>query len=238
MPYKVHLKTFEGPLDLLLFLIKKNEVDIYDIPIAEITQQYLEFLQAIELLDLNNAGDFILMAATLMRIKAQMLLPGPVLEGEEVEDPRTELVQKLIEYQRYKEVAGNLAQFEQKQRGFYPRGYFDFDLDKDSTVEDEAVQHDVSLYDLMAAFVEILKKVPASSHHTVERIPVTIEEQSQFILDYLESHDPALISELFAQMTERIIVIVTFVALLELVKSKRVRLEQNKPFAEIWIQKS
>jgi len=106
MPYRVQLQNFEGPLDLLLFLIKKNEVEIYDIPVADITQQYLEYLTMIELLDLDNAGEFVLMAATLIRIKAQMLLPKPELEDdEEAEDPREELVRRLLEYQRYKEVA-------------------------------------------------------------------------------------------------------------------------------------
>lgn len=238
MPYRVQLQNFEGPLDLLLFLIKKNEVDIYDIPIAEITQQYLAFLEVIEFLDLENAGEFILMAATLMRIKVQMLLPRPALEEEEIEDPRQELVQRLLEYQRYKEVAKNLEDFENKQRHFYPRSYFDFDLDGDSSEHDDAIGRNVTLYDLMAAFVEILKRVPATTPHTIERITVTIEDQSRFILTFLERRERALISELFAQMNERIMMIVTFVALLELVKNKHVRLDQNKPFSEIWVRKN
>jgi segregation and condensation protein A len=188
MPYRVQLQNFEGPLDLLLFLIKKNEVDIYDIPIAEITQQYLAFLQVIEFFDLENAGEFILMAATLMRIKAQMLLPRPALEDEEIEDPRQELVQRLLEYQKYKEVAEELADFENRQKGFYPRSYFDFDLDENDnndSREDAAPERDVTLYDLMAAFIEIIKRVPATSPHTVERIPDTTDDQSKFILNFL-----------------------------------------------------
>ncbi|MFQ5864099.1 MAG: segregation and condensation protein A [bacterium] len=238
MPYRVQLQNFEGPLDLLLFLIRKNEVDIYDIPIAEITQQYLAFLEVMEFFDLENAGEFILMAATLMRIKAQMLLPRPALEDEELEDPRQELVQRLLEYQRFKEVAGNLADFEKKHRNFYPRSYFEFDLGESNSRDDQVIERDVTLYDLMAAFVEIMKRVPATSPHTVERIPVTVDDQSKFILTYLEGHEQVLISELFAQLQERIIMIVTFVALLDLVKNKRVRLDQNKPFAEIWIRKN
>ncbi|MFQ5824599.1 MAG: segregation and condensation protein A [bacterium] len=237
MPYRVQLQNFEGPLDLLLYLIKKNEVEIYDIPISEITQQYLEYLEVIELLDLEKAGEFILMAATLLRIKAQMLIPRPVMEDEEEEDPREALIQRLLEYQRYKEVAENLADFEKKQRDFFARRYFDFDLEENKNGEDKNTKREVTLYDLMAVFVEVIKKVPPISHHTIERIPVTIDDQTKFILDYLENHEQALISELFTPINERIIMIVTFVALLELVKSKRVKLNQSNPFAEIWIRK-
>src|SRR5512136_2432208 len=126
MAYKVKLESFEGPLDLLLFLIKKNEVDIYNIPVATITQQYLEYLEIIQLLDLESASDFIFMAATLMRIKAQMLLPKPSIdeEDEAVEDPRRELVYRLLEYKRFKDAAMGLAEKEDQARQLYPRGTF------------------------------------------------------------------------------------------------------------------
>ncbi|MFQ5825396.1 MAG: segregation and condensation protein A [bacterium] len=235
MAYRVQIQNFEGPLDLLLFLIKRNEVDIYDIPIAEITKQYLAYLEIIELLDLENAGDFVLLTATLIRIKAQMLLPKPVLEDEEVEDPRTELVQRLLEYQRYKEVALNLADIEQKQRGYFQRNFFDYEFENNFNNEKEKPLHEVSFFDLMSVFVEIMKKVPPKSHYTVEHIVVTIDEQSEFILAYLDKREQTLFTELFTEIKERIIMIVTFVALLELVKNKRVQISQSKPFAEIWI---
>jgi segregation and condensation protein A len=237
LAYRVQIQNFEGPLDLLLFLIKKNEVDIYDIPIAEITKQYLAYLEIIELLDLENAGDFVLLAATLIRIKAQMLLPRPVLEDEEAEDPRTELVRRLLEYQRYKEVASNLADIEQKQRGYFPRNFFNYEFENNSSDEQENPLHEVSFFDLMSVFVEIMKRVPPKSHYTVEHIPVTIEDQSEFILAYLDERGQALFTELFAQIRERIVMIVTFVALLDLVKDKRVQINQSKPFAEIWIRR-
>lgn len=237
MPYRVELENFEGPLDLLLFLIRKNEVDIHDIPIAKITQQYLEYLQILEFLDLENAGEFILMAASLIRIKAQMLLPKPELEEEEAEDPREELVQRLLEYQGYKDVAGELSQFEKEQRVFYPRANFSFSFDEDESDEEDLLGREVGLFDLMSAFVEVLKRVPPITHHTVERIPVTTEEQSAFILDYLEKKGRAQFTDLMTQMKERIILIVTFVALLDLVKKKQLSLSQNRPFSEIWIQK-
>ena len=120
MPYKVKLESFEGPLDLLLFLIKKNELDIYDIPISEITRQYLDYIEIIKLLDIEAAGDFILMAATLMRIKAQTLLPKPEMdEMDEIEDPRQELVYRLLEYKRFKDVASDLAEKEKRPANFF-----------------------------------------------------------------------------------------------------------------------
>lgn len=237
MSYRVQIQNFEGPLDLLLYLIKKNEVDIYDIPIAEITKQYLEYLEVIELFDLDLASYFVLMAATLIRVKAQMLLPKPELE-EEIEDPREELVQRLLEYQRYKAVAFDLADLEKNQRRFFPRSYFDFGFDENLDGDEENSLRDISLFDLMAVFIEILKRIPPKSHYTVERMTVTIEDQSSFILDYLDKHENTLFTEMFAQMKERIMLIVTFVALLELVKNKRVQINQSKPFAEIWIRKN
>ncbi len=238
MPYRVQLQNFEGPLDLLLFLIKKNEVEIYDIPVADITQQYLEYLTMIELLDLDNASEFILMAATLIRIKAQMLLPKPELEDdEEAEDPREELVRRLLEYQRYKEVAWGISDLEKEQRQHFPRSDFSFDFEDDQEVEEELPAKEVSIFDLMSVFAEVVKRIPPRSEHTVEQIPVTLEDQAEVIMSLLEKQERVLLTEMLQQIKERIVVIVTFVALLDLVKNKRLQLNQNKPFAEIWIRK-
>ncbi|MFQ5486144.1 MAG: segregation and condensation protein A [bacterium] len=237
MSYRVALENFEGPLDLLLFLIKKNEVDIHDIPIAKITKQYLEYLQILEALDLENAGEFILMAASLIRIKAQMLLPKPQLEDEEFEDPRENLVQRLLEYQSYKEVAGELSDLEHRQKGFYQMSNISLSLDIDEIEEEDLFGQEVKLFDLMAAFVEVLKRVPPVTQHTIERIPVTTEEQAEYILSYLEKEGRVLFTELMAEIKERIILIVTFVAILDLVRNRKLSLMQNRPFSEIWIQK-
>ncbi len=239
MKYRIHLQNFDGPLDLLLFLIKKNEVDIYDIPMAEITQQFMEYLEAIEMLDLDHASDFILMAATLIRIKVQMLLPKPeVDDDEEAEDPRQELVQRLLEYQRFKESAAELGELEIEQRDFFKLANYDF-LDDQKPEEVEPLgKSDVNLYDLMSVFVEVLKRVPPVVEHTVERIPVTIEEQAKIILSFLETQSRVLFKDiLLKHVTEKIILIVTFIAVLELVKGKQVALNQNQPFSEIWISK-
>jgi segregation and condensation protein A len=239
MPYRVQLQNFEGPLDLLLFLIKKNEVEIYDIPVADITQQYLEYLNMIELLDLDNASEFVLMAATLIRIKAQMLLPKPELEDdEEAEDPREELVRRLLEYQRYKEVAWQISDLEKEQRQHFARSAHSFNFEDDQDLEEEELLgKEVSIFDLMSVFSEVIKRIPPRTEYTVEQISVTIEEQAEVIMALVEKQERVLLSEMLQQIKERIVVIVTFVALLDLVKSKQLQLNQNNPFTEIWIRK-
>jgi len=201
----------------------------------------MAYLEAIELLDLDHASEYVLMAATLIRIKAQMLLPKPLLEeDEEVEDPRHELVQRLLEYQRFKEAAGDMRELENESRQHFHLRNIAIEQEKTSTENDEEWlgNHDVTLYDLMSVFVDVLKRVSPVTEHTVEQIPVTIEDQSRFVLDFLENKSNVLFKDLLNQVKERIILIVTFVAILELVRNKQVALNQNQPFSEIWIQKS
>jgi segregation and condensation protein A len=238
MPYRVKLESFEGPLDLLLFLIKKNEVDIYDIPIAEITKQYLEYLELIKILDLEMAGDFILLAATLIHIKSQMLLPKPQLDEdeEEVIDPRLELVTKLLEYKRFKEMAFKLRDFEDQQIDYFPRLYF---YDQGEEVEEEQFDtSDISLFSLIQAFKQVIDNIPKESFHQVKDIQVNTEQQIQFILNYLEEKKQISFIDLISQLRERIIIIVTFIALLELIKRHQIIVKQAIPFGEIWIKKN
>ncbi len=239
MPYRVKLTNFEGPLDLLLFLIKKNEVDIYDIPIAEITQQYLEYVAIFQMLDLEGAGDFILLAATLIRIKAQMLLPKPPEESEdEEEDPRQELVRRLLEYQRYKEVAGHLAEFEINERDFYARGHWDLNFD-DHDFSDWATigASHVSLFDLMTVFKQVLMRMPKDIQHKVERIPISVDEQIEYIFQELQISRQLLFVTLLQKLPSKIYMIITFIALLEMIKRGMVVATQSGPFGEIWINK-
>lgn len=235
MSYKVKLENFEGPLDLLLFLIKKNEVDIYDIPIAEITQQYLEYIRLMRMLDLELAGDFILMAATLMRIKARMLLPSPQFE-EEVEevDPRQQLVQQLLEYKRFREVADALSEKEEEQRKIFPRSYFNFGFVH--TVADRP--QSVTFFDLIWAFNEALKRLPESSYHEIEPVAITVEEQIHFILNFLDQKEKFSFFDLISHVESKIVLVVTFFAILELIRRGKILVQQEQPFAEIWISKS
>ncbi|MBN1479397.1 hypothetical protein EH223_16390 [candidate division KSB1 bacterium] len=235
MSYKVKLEAFEGPLDLLLFLIKKNEVDIYDIPVSHITQQYLEYIEIIQLLDIEAASDFILMAATLMRIKAQMLLPKPDIEEiDEIEDPRQELVYRLLEYKRFKDVALDLAQKESEAKLSFPRGRYKHEhkvIDPDF-----AELSDVTLFDLVAAFRTIVSAKANAPVHRIQDINVSLEEQIQLILDTVREKRQVEFSTLFTKDDDKLVLIVTFIALLELVRQKRLCATQTMVYGHIMIE--
>src|SRR3990167_9337508 len=164
MTYKVKLEVFEGPLDLLLYLIKKEEVDIYDIPISRITKEYLEYLELMQLLDLNIAGEFIVMAATLMHIKSKILLPKDPTQEEEAEeaDPRAELVRRLLEYKKFKEAAGELSHMASKQKGVFGRITAESPVAPDP---EEAEFFEASLFDLITAFTKVMKDIPKEIFH-------------------------------------------------------------------------
>ncbi len=237
MRYRVKLDIFEGPFDLLLFLIRKNEVDIYDIPIAKITQQFLEYIEALRILDLNVAGDFIEMVAILMHIKARMLLPKLVVEGEEEpEDPRTELVERLLEYKRFKEASYELKDLEQERRKFYPHRDFSFVKRESKVVSNEEFLEKVTLFDLIIAFKRALDNMPKITYHQVQRIDVTVEEQSAFLLNQLKEKKMILFQDLMKQFKEKIVLIVTFIALLELVRKGQIEVRQADVFDDIRIQ--
>jgi len=234
MAYRVKLKNFEGPLDLLLFLIKKNEVDIYDIPVADITKQYLEYVDLLKLLDLEAASEFILLAATLIRIKAKMLLPRPKIDDdEEIIDPRMELVTRLLEYKRFKEVAFKFGELEEYRGQLYDRGYFE-EIQEKATDEIE-LGEDVSLFSLITIFQQVLDKMPKETFHHVVDIQITLDEQIEYILNFESKNKQFSFYEMISQLNDRIIVIVTFLAILELIKRGEITTRQSSPFGEIWI---
>jgi len=231
----VRLEIFEGPLDLLLHLIRQQEVDIYDIPIAEITRQYLEYVELMRELDLEVAGEFILMAATLIQIKVRMLLPRESLEDDEdQEDPRAELVRRLLDYQRFKEVSEELHDKEDKQRRVFSRNYFDWEKQYE---EKEVVLKDVTMFDLLTAFKQALANAPAVDSHTVTTIMVTVEDQIEFIEKQLAEKERFSFVDLMKNVTERIVVIATFMAVLHLIRDHRIRVQQASVFSEIYIVK-
>jgi len=235
MQYRVKLDIFEGPFDLLLYLIRKHEVDIYDIPIHDITDQFLEYLELMKILDLEIAGEFIEMVAILMNIKARMLLPKPVLgDDDEAEDPRTELVERLLEYKKFKEAAEDIRVYEDRRRNLFSRKYFPQVKEKQEISHEEYLQ-DVTLFDLLLAFKKALDNMPKVTYHEVKKIEVTIEEQSQFILTKFGDTKMILFSELVKNIKDRIIIIVTFLALLDLIRSKRVSVQQYRVFEDIQI---
>jgi len=233
--YQIKLRNFEGPFDLLLFLIKRDEINIYDIPIAQLAQEFLEYVHIIQLLDLELAGEFIVTAATLMQIKVRMLLPKTEREAEE-EDPRAELVRRLLEYKKYKEMAETFSIYEEEQKHVHYRQYFTLD-EKIMEKEDlsETLLKNVSLFDLVAAFKRALDKAPRPpTIHTVELIPVTVEEQCEYILGELSSRSQFSFAELAGRMA-KIHVVVTFLAILELIRTKLIAVRQSELFNDILI---
>jgi segregation and condensation protein A len=232
--YGVRLEMFEGPLDLLLFLIRKNELDIYDIPIAEITRQFLDYVEIIEELNLEQAGDFLLMAATLMKVKSRMLLPSDEEDDEEFDDPREELVRRLLEYQQYKEVASWLEEEQEANRDVYYRGAaMDWSAVNEAQ-DEEGPERTVGLFDLLAAFKLALAAAPKVDFHEVAPLEVTAEERAELICSVLSERGRATFMELVAGLP-RIVLIVTFVALLELVKAGKAVARQADAESEIWI---
>ncbi len=227
--YKIKLNTFEGPLDLLLFFIRRDELDIYDIPISRITKEFIEYLSLLEKLDLEIAGDFLLMAATLMQIKVRMLLPKEIdNKGEEI-DPRMDLVNALIEYKRYKEMSDEFSFLEANHRKVSYRGNFEND-EAQHQGELETLLRNVTIYDLIKAFQSALMEKPKPVLHEVKKLNVTIDEQIDFILSKVKEFGKVHFITLVKEMNERIRIVVTFIALLELVKMGKIGLIESPKF--------
>jgi chromatin segregation and condensation protein Rec8/ScpA/Scc1 (kleisin family)/tRNA nucleotidyltransferase/poly(A) polymerase len=235
--YEVRLEAFEGPLDLLLHLIREHEIDIYDIPIAQITEQYLEYIGLMESLDLALAGEFLEMAATLIRIKVQMLLPKDTGDEEE-EDPREQLVRKLVEYKQFKEAAKTLSEKEQERRDYFPKGvdprsYADLE---EEGIDIEEFLRDVTLFDLVDGLREVLARVPERVEvHSVDMEEVTVEEQIDRIRAIVRERGSVPFTEIFTGGASRFQIVATFIALLELIRLGDVRATQKRNFAEIEI---
>ena len=233
--YRVKLTEFEGPLDLLLFFIKRDELDIYDIPISKITQEFLEYLHLMTTLDLEVAGDFIVMAATLMQIKVKMLLPK--VEGQEdEEDPRAELVRRLIEYKRFKEMSEHISTLEDEQRKIHFRQFFHADPKVQTEEDNEEALKDVTLFNLISAFKRALDHMPKKVIHEVSLLNVSVDEQMSFTLDYLRVHKETTLLRLVSHMTEKVRIIVTIIALLEMTKNKVISLTAMEGADDILIR--
>jgi segregation and condensation protein A len=231
-PYTVRLEMFEGPLDLLLHLIHKNELDITNIPIALITEQYLEYLKLMKVLNLDMAGEYLLMASTLLYIKSKTLLPASSEEGEEEgEDPRAELVRRLLEYQKYKEAAAELEKRPMLDRDVFLRST---PMEVEDAGEEERVE--VNLFELIEAFRKILERVKTEEFHEVILDRLSVEEKAQEIFSLLQREKRSMAFHLlFPEQASRRVIIITFLAILELVKMKLVRIFQLAPFETIRI---
>ncbi len=232
--YKIKLEQFEGPLDLLLFFIKRDELNIYDIPISKITKEFLDYVNFIKMLDLEVAGDFILMASTLMHIKVRMLLPREVDEqGEEI-DPRADLIKALLEYKKYKEVAEDLTFFEANQRNISFRGNFEKD-EVEAPPEYEVLLKNISVYDLAKAFKKAIEGVKPVPVHEIKKINITINEMIDYILERLKQVNELPFLSLVSGMTEKIRIVITFIAILELAKMQIIDVRESTQFNDFVI---
>lgn len=233
MSISIKLEQFEGPLDLLLHLIKKEKIDIYDIPIAEITSQYLEYIENMKRLNIYIASEFLIMAATLIYIKSKMLLPKKIAIHEELpademmdeQDPRLPLVQRLLEYQRIKELVELLEKKEIIYRDFFPRGYTEFTID--------FAEKEFDSFELVKVFYSLIEKMPDSISLEVELEKITIRDMINNVLEALKERKKLSFVEYACQLKSKIELIVFFLAILELAKIRMITLTQSKLFQDI-----
>lgn len=234
---KIKLEIFEGPLDLLLYLVKKEHLNIYDIPIAKITEQYIQYIDLMRLLDLNIAGEFLVMAATLMQIKSKMLLPADEnQQQEESDDPRQDLVRRLLEYEKFKQIAQELRNMESGQKEVFKRQKPA--EEKEAPHPANEVYFEASIFDLITAFTKALADVPKELFYEVIKDEFTIEEKVHELLHLLLKVSSVKLSELFTKARNKIEIIVIFLAILELVRMKEIIACQKGLFDEIEITRN
>lgn len=237
--YKVKFEVFEGPLDLLLYLIKKQEVDIYEVNLTQLATQFVEYVDLMRMLDLEIAGEFLVMAATLMYIKSRELLPkDQQVEAEQEDDtsdPRWELIRQLVEYKKFKDAASQLQAMEIRQEGVYPRLPIKPEFEPDNTKP----KPEATLFDLLNAVNAIIKRVAAKEQtRDIFEDRWTVSEKIEVLLRRISDHPTLRFSDLFAGATSRTEVVVTFLAVLELMRLKQIVATQTAEFGEIEISRS
>ncbi|MFC0262488.1 segregation and condensation protein A [Fontibacter flavus] len=243
MSFEIKLPLFEGPFDLMLFFIERDELDIYDIPISKITQDFLDYIHLLEKMEIEIASEFILFAATLMKIKSKMLLPRPELDenGEEI-DPREELIRHLLEYKKYKSVISDLAAMEESRLAKEKRGNLVSELKQLSKIDDvEAEMQDLDLYKLLKVFQKVMSKYSARTDettHTVIQYPYTIEQQKDFVMEKISFRDRIPFTEFIDYKPDKIFVIYTFLAILELLQLSMVTITIGDGFNNFWVEKT
>ena len=227
---EVFLEAFEGPLDLLLYLIRRQNLDILDIPIAEITQQYMGYIAMLDELQFELAAEYLVMAAILAEIKSRMLLPKPVGDDEDEDDPRAELVRRLQEYERFKQAAENLDDL--------PREGRDFAVAEAFLAERHVVQvpPEVDLGDMLDALRDVLSRAELFSHHQIQMEPLSVRERMTSIMDRLARNPYMEFQYFFTPEEGRMGVVVTFLALMELTRERVVDIIQNEPFGQIYVK--
>jgi segregation and condensation protein A len=233
MNYQVRLETFQGPLDLLLYLVKRNEVDIRDIPIARITEQFLDYVRVIEFVDVEHAGEFLVMAATLMEIKSRMLLPRSCGEMEEEDDPRSELVRQLVEYRKFKQAASLLEAQAERQHNRLAR--IQIEMPPSQPLHEQPLRT-VELWDLVSAFGRLMRETLALQPQQIVVDDTPVQVHQDRIMAILECGERLTFRDVFAVPRNRARLVGLFLALLELIKSGQVVAEQGDAFGEIWLR--
>ncbi len=242
MSFEIKLPLFEGPFDLLLFFIERDELDIHDIPISKITNDFLGYVRELEKMNIEVASEFILVAATLMRIKAKTLLPRPVMdeEGNEV-DPREELIRHLLEYKKYKSVLGQLADLEGDRMNKSERGNLVKELKKLSEQSNEDAElQDLDMYKLLQVYKKVLKRFEVHQNvslHSVVQYPYTIEGQKEFVLNLLTQQESMTFEAIIAQKPFKIAVVFNFLAILELLQQGQINIQLGQGFNNFWIKR-
>ncbi|RPA67026.1 chromosome segregation protein ScpA [Cyclobacteriaceae bacterium YHN15] len=242
MSFEIKLPLFEGPFDLMLFFIERDELDIYDIPIAKITRDFLDYIHHLEKMEIEVASEFILFAATLMKIKSKMLLPRPELDenGEEV-DPREELIRHLLEYKKYKSVISELSQLEEIRLLKGKRGNVVSELEQLSKIDDvDAEMQDLDMYKLLKVFQKVMSKFASrtdETKHTVIQYPYTIEQQKDFVLEKISFKERLPFTHFISYKPDKIFVIYTFLAILELLQLSLVSITIGDGFNNFWVEK-
>ena len=233
--YKVHLNDFEGPLDLLLFFIRRDELDIYDIPISKITSDYMDTIQSVNNINISLAGDFIHMAATLMRIKSKMMIPQSMDGNEEdIEDPRMPLVRQLLEYKRFRDAALSFNSLADIRSSYFSRGK----TQSVSSVEEnpDVFLRNVSIFDIAKYFKSAMDNKPVISEYELKREQISIEDQKAKLLAYIDGDGFLSFSAMMKYLKTKIEIIITFLAILDLIRESKILVIQNKLFSDLEIQ--
>jgi segregation and condensation protein A len=234
--YRIKLNEFEGPLDLLLFFIQRDELDIHDIPISKITAEFCEYVQYMQVLDLEVTSEFILMAATLIQIKAKMILYTGQDTLEEEEDPRYELVKRLLQYKRYKDASADISTFEEEQRKVFYRHDFSGDDRSSDELEDPGLQN-LTLYNLIKSYKFAIEHQPKEIVHNIVRFNVTLDEQIEYLSRVCEESEYISFLDLIKSMNQKLRIVVTFIAILELAKNGIIGIKINTDLTDFTIFK-
>jgi len=234
MSYKINIDNFEGPLDLLLFFIQRDKLDIYDIPISKITNDFLKYISFLKKTNIDVGADFIYMASILMNIKSKMLIPNEIINEDENIDPREDLVLKLVEYKKYKDISNELS----KVMNNYSLTHKTIIENKDDIIDDsnDFLNNQLTLYDIIKTYATLIANIDNVNDYELKFDKISVSDQINFVKDILKNKKKISFSNLIKKFDSKIFLIYTFIAILEMIKNKDIKIEQKKIFSEIYIK--